>query len=161
MKKALLILMMSLGVVMSSQVSLAAQKTDTTVTSDFLYEDDYVLTNTNSFMDGDSLVYGEIEKFENEDGEIRLELTVDFGDQTSYYFIFLDGKKMKVAQEKLFGNESDMPVENVIFYPAGGEGKLRVINYNGSMVENEGERKAHLAMIVDFIEEKMGIIIKY
>jgi len=156
MKKALLILM-----IMSSQFSLAAQKTDATVASDFLYEDDYVLTDTNSFMAGDSLVYGEIRRLENEDGEIRLELTVEFGEQTSYYYIFLDGKKMRVAQEKMFEDGNDLPIENVIFYPVGGKGKLRVINYNGSVVENEGERKAHLAMIVDFIEEKMGIMIKY
>jgi hypothetical protein len=159
MKKILLILMLSIGMVVSYD-TIAAQEAPK-VTSDFLYEDDYVLTDTSFFMDGDSLVYGEIEKFENEDGETRLELTVEFGNKKSYYYIFLDGKRMRVAQEKLFADESETPVENVIFYPAGGKGKLRVINYNGSMVENESERKAHLAMIVDFIEDKMGIAIKY
>lgn len=151
--------MLSLGLIVSYD-TFAAQDT-AKVGSDFIYENYYVLVETSSFMDGDSLIYGDIEKFENEDGETRLELTVEFGNKKSYYYIFLDGKKMRVAQEKSFIGGSHTPLENVIFYPAGGKGKLRVINYNGSVVENESERKSHLAMIVGFIEYKMGISIKY
>ena len=129
------------------------------VESDFIYEKDFFLLTSTSFVNGDSLFYGNIERFINNNCQSRIELDVKFGEFISYYFIFIDARRLRVVQKKRYDFVSNDIIDNVIFYPI--NGRLKGVNFDGSSLDRKVEEVSRVAMIIDFIEAEIDVVIKY